>query len=104
MLRQKGQDARSIDPTVPDVGDVEIRFCNPLIEPVSEPSPYMASDKPLRNEPSPLSMRSSSRSIMAFSPEFWSSSRPEMETASAACLIGYSAAVITWLGLMFNVW
>jgi hypothetical protein len=40
---------------------------------------------------------------MASSPEFWISSKPEIEIASAACLIGNSAAVNVWLGEILSV-
>jgi hypothetical protein len=41
---------------------------------------------------------------MASSPEFWISSRPEIEIARAACRIGNSAAVKVCEGLILSVW
>jgi hypothetical protein len=40
---------------------------------------------------------------MASSPEFWISSRPEIEIANAAWRMGNSAAVKVWLGEILSV-
>ena len=48
-------------------------------------------------------MRLSSSGIIRSGPSFWSISRPEIDTATAACVMENCAAVNTSDGEMFNV-
>jgi hypothetical protein len=84
---QKEYVARSMPPTVPEVGVSATSNCRPPIclPPSLVPSEYMSEAMLFSIVRSALPMRDSRRSIIRSGPEFWSCSRPEIVTATATC-------------------